>query len=96
MTQARHHPDPAAPEEKPRFRLPRSLQGQEMISPAQVARAFGVTRQTIYDWIKREKHPFPKPKKFGRRLTRFRRRDIEDWVADAPEVGTLEDLLQDH
>lgn len=83
-------PDP------PRFQLPKALQGQEMISAAQVARAFGVARQTIYEWIKREEHPFPKPKRLGRRLTRFRRRDIEEWIAEAPEGGTLEDLLQDY
>lgn len=52
-----------------------TIQTFEYLTYKQVAKRLGVTRQTIYRWIKNGK--FPAPVKVGDQTVRFRMKDIE-------------------
>ncbi len=67
--------------------------GRLWISIAEVARIFGVTRQTIYKWMERKEHPFPRPRRIGPRISRLSVDIVVGWLEDAPELGSLAEVL---
>ena len=64
--------------------IPDVLLDVEYLSPARVAKMFHISRQTLYGWMQREEHPFPEPKHFGPRVSRFLSKDIIEWLHRAP------------
>lgn len=63
------------------------------VSIADVARIFGVTRQTIYKWMDRKEHPFPRPMQLGPRISRLSVDIVVGWLEDAPQLGSLAEVL---
>jgi|GEM_PF-7009483 len=61
----------------------------KFLSVNQVIKLFNIGRTTLYDWIKREDHPFPRPMAMSSRVTRFRVDEVEKWVEGIPEAGSL-------
>ncbi len=49
----------------------------EKLSYEQVARELGVPKATLYAWVHRRQIPFIR---LGKRLIRFSRRSLEQWV----------------
>ena len=53
-----------------------------LIGLADVKRATGLSRSTIYDWM--EAGHFPRQRKLGPRRVAWLASDIEDWIAQRP------------
>ena len=51
----------------------------EFLSIKEICRRYSVGHSTIYDWVKHSQ--FPKPKKFGPRLSRWKMEDLLQWEA---------------
>ncbi len=76
--------------ETPRQRKLRLFpEGNKFLSVNQAVKLFNIGRTTLYDWIKRDDHPFPRPMALSSRVTRFRVDQVEEWVEGAPEAGSL-------
>ncbi|WP_319823847.1 AlpA family transcriptional regulator [Thalassovita sp.] len=56
---------------------------QKLLRRPEVEARTGVSRSTLYDWMKRGE--FPQPLKLGARLVAWREGDIDDWL-DSREV----------
>ncbi|QDY69804.1 helix-turn-helix transcriptional regulator [Qingshengfaniella alkalisoli] len=59
---------------------PDSLNGQTFLRDTQVAQRYGVSRVTIWRWVK-DGHAFPKPIKLTDAVTRWKLSDLEAWEA---------------
>ena len=51
----------------------------------QAAQRYAVSRQTIWDWVKRR--GFPEPIRFSPNCTRWKLADIEKWEAARADAG---------
>ena len=60
---------------------------EPLLTVEEVAHLLGVPRQTIYNWVYAKRIPHVKP---SRSLLRFRREEIEAWLAarSVPERGS--------
>lgn len=53
-----------------------------LLDAAQVAEMLSLNKKTFYHLVKTEAmDTFPKPIKFGERLSRWRKEEVEAWVA---------------
>lgn len=62
------------------------MNDQLLLDAAQVAEMLSLNKKTFYHLLKTEAmETFPKPIKFGERLSRWRKEEVEAWVnAKAP------------
>ncbi len=60
------------------------------LSITQAAKILNVARQTLYRWMEREEHPFPRPRSFGTRVRRLSVGMMRRWVEGAREVEVWE------
>lgn len=62
------------------------MNDQLLLDAAQVAEMLSLNKKTFYHLLKTEAmDTFPKPIKFGERLSRWRKEEVEAWVnAKAP------------
>lgn len=51
---------------------------EKLLRRPEVQARTGLSRSTIYDWVKRGE--FPRPVKLGTRLVAWRESDISDWL----------------
>jgi prophage regulatory protein len=51
---------------------------EELLRRPKVEARTGLSRSTIYDWMKRG--DFPQPVKLGTRIVAWRQSDIEEWL----------------
>ena len=63
------------------------MNDQLLLDAAQVADMLSLNKKTFYHLVKTEAmETFPKPIKFGERLSRWRKEEVEAWVnARTPE-----------
>lgn len=54
----------------------------------QVLAVTGLSRSTLYDWIKSGR--FPRPKQLGPRAVAWSEADVLAWIESLPESGELE------
>lgn len=52
----------------------------EIIRPTQLAAMLSVSRSTVYRWGNDKNHPLPPPISLGKRLTGWKRSDIESYL----------------
>jgi len=45
-----------------------------------VAQIVGVKPRTVWEWAQEARDGFPKPKRYGRKLTRWRAGDVMEWL----------------
>lgn len=58
------------------------MNDQLLLDAAQVADMLSLNKKTFYHLVKTEAmDTFPKPIKFGERLSRWRKEEVEAWVA---------------
>lgn len=60
--------------------------GESLMRRVEIEGQIGVSRATIYNWI-RDGH-FPKPIRIGPRAVRWRKSDIEKWI-EGREAGAF-------
>jgi len=60
----------------------------ERPTPQEVAAYLGICDRTLRRWW--ESGVFPEPRRFGVRRLRFRRSDVEAWLAEFDKEGTEE------
>jgi prophage regulatory protein len=56
-----------------------------MLRRHQVEARTGLSRSTLYDWMKNNK--FPKPVKLGERIVAWRESDIDNWLKSRISAG---------
>ena len=86
------------PEGPPQELAPEATGGRDPLLPedrlwlsiTQAARILNVARQTLYRWMEREEHPFPRPRSFGTRVRRLSVGMMRRWVEEAREVEVWE------
>jgi predicted site-specific integrase-resolvase len=64
--------------------LPAPRDGPSLMTTAQAARALGVSRRVLCDWVKRG--CFVKPLRYSKRKHFFRTRDVEKFLGERPAV----------
>lgn len=58
------------------------MNDQLLLDAAQVAEMLSLNKKTFYHLVKTEAmDTFPKPIKFGERLSRWRKEEVEAWVS---------------
>ena len=56
------------------------MQNETYLSDKQVGEHYGVSKSTVWRWVK--KNTFPKPVKFSTGCTRWKLSDIEAWEVE--------------
>ena len=57
---------------------------QQLLTVKQVASLIGVSRPTVYRWLRTL--DFPRPLRVGQRASRWRRHEVERWLEDRPRT----------
>jgi prophage regulatory protein len=61
-----------------------------LLTALQVCELLGISKSCLYDWQNpespRHRPDFPKPVRLGPNMVRWRKQDIEAWIAALPEV----------
>jgi prophage regulatory protein len=60
----------------------------KLLTISELAEKLGVGKVTIYNWMKAEKAPLPKPLALSPRVVRWREADIEAWLETRQQAST--------
>ena len=67
-------------------RNPDKLPPRRVLSANEVCAMLGISRPSLYAWVRNPEIGFPKPVALGPNTVRYRVEDVERWFADRPEV----------
>jgi excisionase family DNA binding protein len=65
-------------------RKPDETKADELVTPADLARRFGVTIETVRGWVREGRVPYLRP---SRRVVRFRLADVERAIRHTAQGG---------
>jgi prophage regulatory protein len=62
-----------------------TLPPERLIRQPEVLRRVGISKSTLWDWIKADR--FPRPVRLGERAVAWRASEIDAWIASRVEAG---------
>ncbi|MDE2761598.1 MAG: AlpA family phage regulatory protein [Gemmatimonadota bacterium] len=63
--------------------------GSRILRPPEVVEEIGVSKASLYRWIRSGR--FPPPIKLGPRRVGWRREDVDAWIAGRPNKGSVDE-----